>query len=292
MAVKYDEEFNFPMLKTETANISITDLFKDDLQLTSSPTLFLELKRVIEDPNKSLADAGNIIINDPSLTMRLLKLVNSAYYGFPGRIATVTHAISIIGTNELQNLVLATLIITKFSEATGGMMTMHDFWAMSLRSALTAKELALQCKISDNKESVFICGLLHDIGKLAFYRRIPELAREIGLLAEGTGESEADVEQKFLGFNHYDAGAELAKLWNLPAIISETIAQHCRPDSLRPFCLVADLVRSANLISKMELSDQATDLNRWGITDDELSTIIDKVNDQFDDVFSIFYPGL
>jgi putative nucleotidyltransferase with HDIG domain len=280
------------MLKTETADISIADLFKGDLQLTSSPTLFLELKRVIEDPNKSMADAGNIIINDPSLTMRLLKLVNSAYYGFPGRIATVTHAISIIGSNELQNLVLATLIIAKFSSEPGGMMTMHDFWAMSLRTALMAKELALQCKIRDNKESVFICGLLHDIGKLVFFRRIPELAREIGLLAERTGDAEVDVELKILGFNHYDTGAELAKLWNLPAIIFETIAQHCRPDSLSPFRTVADLVRSANLISKMELSDQATDLRVLGITDDELSKIIDKVNDQFDEVFSIFYPGL
>jgi len=280
------------MLTTETANINITDLFKGDLQLTSSPTLFLELKRVLEDPNKSLADAGNIIINDPSLTMRLLKLVNSSYYGFPGRIATVTHAISIIGSNELQHLVLATLIIAKFSAEPSGIITMHDFWAMGLRSALTAKELAVQCKIRDNKEAVFICGLLHDIGKLVFYRRIPELARKIGHLTERTGEPEVDVEHKILGFNHYDAGAELAKLWNLPAIISETIAQHCRPDNLSPFRIVADLVRSANLISKMELSEQATDLREWGITDDELGKIIDKVDDQFEEVFSIFYPGL
>jgi HD-like signal output (HDOD) protein len=282
------------MLKTETTHISITDLLKGDLQLTSSPTLFLELKRVLDDPNKSLADASNIISKDPGLTIRLLKLVNSAYYGFPGRIVTVTHAISIIGSTELQNLVLATLIITKFSEQPGGMMTMHDFWAMSLRNALTAKELtlALHCKIKNIKESVFICGLLHEIGKLVFYRRIPELAQEIGLQVEQTGEAEVDVEQQVLGFNHYDTGAELARIWNLPSIISETIAQHCRPDSSSPYSLIADIVRSANLASKMELSDKATDLNKWGITDDELSEILDKVDDQFDEIFSVFYPGV
>jgi putative nucleotidyltransferase with HDIG domain len=282
------------MLKTETTDISISDLLTGDLQLTSSPTLFLELKRVLDDPNKSLNDAGDILSKDPGLTMRLLKLVNSAYYGFPGRIATVTHAISIIGSNELQNLVLATLIITKFSAQPGGMMTMHDFWAMSLRNALTAKELALalHCQIKNVKESVFICGLLHEIGKLVFYRRIPELAQEIGLQVERTGQAEVDVEQQVLGFNHYDTGAELARLWNLPTIISETIAQHCRPDSSSPYCLIADLVRSANLVSKMELSDKATDLTKWGITDDELSEIIDKVEDQFDEIFSVFYPGV
>ena len=281
------------MLKTERIDISIDDLLTDDLQLTSSPTLFLELKKVLDDPNKSLTDASDIISKDPGLTIRLLKLVNSAYYGFPGRIATVTHAISIIGADELQNLVLATLIITKFSEQPGGMMSMHDFWALSLRNAITAKELtlALHCKIKNIKESVFICGLLHEIGKLVFYRRITDIAREIGLQVEHTGTPEVEIEQQFLGFNHYDTGAELARLWNLPSIISESIAQHCLPDTSSPFSLISDIVRSANLISKMELSDKATDLNKWGITDDELSDIIDKVDDQFDEIFSVFYPG-
>ncbi len=280
------------MLKTETKDITLTDLFKGDLQLTSPPNLFLELKRVLNDPNKSLADAGNLIANDPGLTIRLLKLVNSAYYAFPGRIATVTHAVSIIGSDELQNLVLATLIIEKFSTQSKGMMSMHDFWAMSLRSALTSKELASHCKIKENKESIFVCGLLHDIGKLVFYRQIPEIAQKIGLLVEQNGEADEIVEQKLLGFNHYDVGAELARLWSLPTLISETIAQHCRTDSFNPFGDIADLVRSANLISKMELSDEATNLSKWDISDNQLSDLIDKVNDQFDEIFSIFYPNL
>ncbi len=279
------------MLKTETKDITLTDLFKGDLQLTSPPNLFLELKRVLNDPNKSLADAGNLIANDPGLTIRLLKLVNSAYYAFPGRIATVTHAISIIGSDELQNLVLATLIIEKFSTQSNSMMSMHDFWAMSLRSALTAKELASHCKTKENKESIFVCGLLHDIGKLVFYRQIPEISQKIGLLVEQSGEAEEDVEQKLLGFNHYDVGAELARLWNLPGLISETIAQHCRSNSASPFFDIADLVRSANLISKMELSDEASNLSKRGISDNQLSDLIDKVNDQFDEIFSIFYPN-
>ena len=279
------------MLTTETAKITIGDLFKSDLQLTSPPNLFFELNRVLEDPNKSLEDAGNIIAKDPGLAMKLLKQVNSSYYGFSGKIATVTHAISLIGANELRNLVLATLIIDKFSAQTEGMMSMHDFWAMCLRNALMAKELALHCQIKINKETIFICGLLHEIGKLVFFRRIPNIAKEIGQLVEQTGECEIDVEQRILGFNHYDVGAELTRLWNLPAIISETIAQHCRSDKSSPYFGVADLVRTANLISKMELTDEATNLDKWGITDDELSIIIDKVEDQFEEIFSIFYRG-
>jgi HD-like signal output (HDOD) protein len=281
------------MFETKTADISIADLLKDDLQLTSPPALFFELKRIIDDPNKSLADAGNIIINDPALTMRILKLVNSAYFGFPNRVSTVTHAISIIGTKELQNLVLATLIIDKFSSQPDGIMSMHDFWAMSLRSALTATELALALhhRNKEEKESIFICGLLHEIGTLVFYRRIPELAREIGLIVEQSGETEVDIEQRVLGFNHYDTGAELARCWGLPAIIPETIAQHCKPNKFSPYDLIADLVRSSSMISKMAWPDTATNLHKWGITDDELGMIIDKVHDQFEAIFSIFYPA-
>ncbi len=280
------------MLKTELSTINIADLFKGDLQLTSPPAIFFELKRVLDDPNKSLADAGDVILNDPNLTIRLLKLVNSAYFGFSDRIATVSHAVSLIGSKELQNLVLATLIIEKFSTQPGGMMSMHDFWAMSLRSALMAKELALHCKVKFDKESIFICGLLHDIGKLVFYRQIPELAKKIEQYVERTGESEIDAEQEILGFNRFDTGAELARLWNLPEIIPESILQHCRLDTSSPYSFVADIVRTANLISKMEFSDQLTDLNKWGINDDELSTIIDNVHEQFEDIFAIFYPNL
>jgi HD-like signal output (HDOD) protein len=281
------------MPQIEQADISINDLFKGDLRLASPPALYFELKKVLEDPNKSLDDAGNVIMNDPALTMRLLKLVNSAYFSFPSRISTVSKAISLVGSKELQNLVLATLIIDKFTAQPGGMMSMREFWAMSLRGALMAKELALtlHCKNNEVKESIFICGLLHEIGKLVFYCRIPELAQKIGLIIEQTGEAEVDVEQQVLGFNHYDAGAELARLWNLPTIIPETIAQHCHPDKSSTYSLIADLVRSVNLSSTMEISDRASDLHKWGITDEQLTMIIDKVNEQFDALFSIFYAG-
>ena len=173
-----------PMSSHNHTDLTISDLFKGDLQLTSPPAIYFQLKKVIDDPHKSLSEAGKIIDKDPALSMRLLKVVNSAFFGFPSQISTISHAISLIGIQELQNLVLGTLIIEKFSVLPGGMLSMHDFWALSLRSALTAKELANYWKHTEENESLFICGLLHDIGKLVFYRRIPDLAREVGLLVE------------------------------------------------------------------------------------------------------------
>ena len=271
-------------------DLTISDLFKGDLQLTSPPAIYFQLKKVIDDPHKSLSEAGKIIDKDPALSMRLLKVVNSAFFGFPSQISTISHAISLIGIQELQNLVLGTLIIEKFSVLPGGMLSMHDFWALSLRSALTAKELANYWKHTEENESLFICGLLHDIGKLVFYRRIPDLAREVGLLVETANADEIDAEHRVIGFDHYQTGAELSKLWNLPTIITETMAQHCIMDYAGPYKNAADIVRTANLISKMEFSSNLTHLETIGISDEDLSQIIDKVHDQFEEIFAIFYP--
>lgn len=279
-----------PMPTSEPSNLTSADLLKGDLQLTSPPAIFFALKKTIEDPNKSMVDAGHIIEKDPALTIRLLKLVNSAFFGFPSRIVTISHAITLIGTRELQNLVLSTLIIDRFSMLPNGMLSMHDFWAMSLRTALTAKELAAHWKNNDEKESLFICGLLHEIGKLVFFRRIPELAREVGLLVESAGIDEIETERKIIGFDHYETGAELAKLWKLPEIISETIALHSYPDKTSRYKNAASIVRSANHITKMAFSDSETDLSPIGISDEQLSDIIDKVHDQFEEIFNIFYP--
>ncbi|MGR9045541.1 MAG: HDOD domain-containing protein [Gammaproteobacteria bacterium] len=279
------------MTPLDQNHLTIADLFRGDLQLTSPPAIYFQLKKIIEDPHKSIADAGKVIDKDPALSMRLLKLVNSAFFGFPSKISSISHAISLIGTHELQNLVLGTLIIERFSSLPGGMMTMHDFWAMSLRSALMAKELANFWTIDEDSDSVFICGLLHDIGKLVFYRRIPALAREVGLLLETANVDEIDAEQRIIGFDHYQTGAELSRLWNLPDIIIESMAQHDNPAYSGPYKKAVDVVRTANLISKMEFSSELTDLGSIGISDAELSRIIDRTYDQFEEIFDIFYPA-
>ena len=279
------------MSHLDPPDLMIHDLFKGDLQLTSPPAVYFHLTKILADPHKTLKDAGEIIEKDPSLSMRLLKLVNSAFFGFPSRISTISRAISMIGIQELQNLVLSTLIIEKFSSLPGGLLSMSEFWAMSLRSALTAKELSAYWQNAEDRECLFICGLLHDIGKLVFYRRIPELAREVGLLVEATQADEAETERHLIGFDHYETGAELSRLWRLPEIISETIRQHSYPDYYGPYNNAASIVRSANLISKMDFLNEATNLQALGISENQLSQIIDKVHLQFEEIFAIFYPG-
>ena len=243
------------MTTANNTELSITDLLRGDLQLASLPTIYFELKKVTDDPTKTLNDAGKIIEKDPGLTTRLLKIVNSAFFGFPAKISTLSHAINLIGVRELENLVLATLVVDKFSSLPSGLISMRDFWSISLRCALNAKELCSYHCESETSETIFVCGLLHDIGRLVFYRRIPALAREIGLQKASSEKDEVQIEQNLLGFDHYQTGAELAKLWNLPVIIETTIRHHSNPDMAGQFSHEANIVKLAFQLSQQKNFD-------------------------------------
>lgn len=279
------------MLATLSSNLKISDLFRGDLQLTSPPNIYFELQRTAANPDKSITDIGFIIEQDPALSIRLLKIVNSPFFGFPGQISSIKRAITIIGVQELQNLILATVVIDKFSSLPGGLLSMHDFWARSLRCALISKELCIYSNNKDDLDSMFICGLLHDIGQLVFYRRIPVLAREIGLLVESSGIDEIQAENNILGFNHYQTGAELARLWRLPGIIIETIDQHDHRDYAGVFAEAASIIRTANYLCKMDTANTHPNAFCNDIPADDLSSIIEKVHNQFEAVFKLFYSA-
>ncbi len=277
------------MLAAISTNLNISDLFRGDLQLTSSPNVYFELQKTVANPDKSIKDIGFIIEQDPALSIRTLKIVNSVFFGFPAQIASIERAITIIGVQTLQNLVLATVVIDKFSSMPGGLLSMHDFWARSLRCALISKELCIYRNNKDDLDSMFICGLLHDIGQLVFCRRIPALARQIGLLVESRGADEIQAENTILGFNHYQTGAELARIWRLPEIIVETISQHNHPDYTGVFADAASIIRTANYLCKMDTENTHPNSFCNHIPADDLSNIIDKAHDQFEVIFKLFY---
>ncbi len=282
------------MLNTSHQDLLISDLFKGDIQLASPPNIYFELQKIIENPVKTVADAAYVIEKDAGLSIRLLKLVNSAFYGFPSKIASIDRAINLIGTKELQNITLATVVIDRFSDLPSSLISMHDFWAKNLRCALIAQGIDqfLDKQFSD---SIFACGILHNIGQLVFFLKIPELAKEVNLMLladeSSTGIDEIAFEQEIIGFDHYEAGATLTKLWKLPDIITESIRLHTSPDSTENYHEIASILRLADSYSKLDdiFSDAINhDLN---IPASDMSVIIDHAYDQFDDIFKVFYPG-
>lgn len=282
-------KFKLLMISDISKHLKSSDLFIDSLQLASPPNIYFVLKKTIENQYKSLEDVAFIIENDPALAMRILKVVNSAFFGLPMPIASIQHAINFIGIQTLQNMVLATVVIDKFSSLPGGLHSMQDFWARSVRCALLSKEICIYRNNKDDLEVIFICGLLHDIGQLVFYCKIPDLARQIDLLIENSNLDEIKAENNILGFNHYETGSELAQLWRLPEIIIETIRQHNNPSYAGAFADAASIVRSANYLCKIDAQNVQSCSFCSDIPENELCKILERTDKQFDVIFKLFY---
>ncbi len=282
------------MLNSYSSVLTISDLLRGDLQLASPPNIYFALKKIVDDPYKSPKDAAFVIENDASLSAKLLKIVNSAFYGFPSQIASIEKAINLIGTRELENLVLSTIIIERFSDLPGQTFSMHDFWARNLRCALLSREFDQQTgkKYADE---AFICGLLHNLGQLLFYRRIPVLAREVELLLESKLLAESNdlmlIEQQVIGFDHFQAGAELCSLWNLPELIIESIRLHAFLSDSGPYADIAAIVRLADNFSHMDTPYDAITVNGSSLTAEKIGSIIEKTNHEFEAIFKLFYPS-
>jgi len=275
-------------------DLTIADLFRGDVQLASPPNVYFELQRVSEDPNKSLADAAFIIEQDAALSLKLLKIVNSAFYGFPAQIVSISRAITLIGIKELRSIILSTIIMDKFSALPSDMMSMHDFWARSLRCALIAQELDKHLG-NEFSDSAFLCGIVHNIGQLVFFLRIPELARNSYLSLQAQ-ESQAvldeiAIETDIIGFDHFQAGAALTKLWNLPELITESIRLHAYPDNTDAHHKIASIIRVADTYSRIDQDWSNLGPNNLDVSIDEISAILDTTHEKFEQIFKVFYHG-
>jgi putative nucleotidyltransferase with HDIG domain len=208
--------------------MNISELIQGDDQLATLPDIFYKLNAAIEDPDCTFDDIGEIISIDPGLTARLLRIVNSAFYGFSTQVETVTHALTIIGTDQLAQLVLATSVMGQFKGIPSDLLDIESFWRHSIAAGLAARSIA-SLSGEYNVERFFVAGLLHDIGRLILCIKAPEETRETFKRAEASGKLLCIEEQKTFGFDHAELGGELLKAWNLPDRLVESITFHHSP---------------------------------------------------------------
>lgn len=195
-------------------------------ELPTLPTVYVKLSHLLDAEDSSIRMISNIISDDQAVAAMVLKIVNSASYGFYNKIGDLQHAIVILGLNEIKSLVLATSmykIVKQFKS--GSAFNMQEFWKHSIGCAILAKVLAETAYIKD-PEDVFTGGLLHDIGKLihATYLR-EEFESAVANVVE-TGYQMFESEEKILGFNHAWTGSALAEKWRLPRRTVNMIAHH------------------------------------------------------------------
>ena len=224
----------------------LASLLEEDVALVSLPHIFTEINRVISDPRSSAVHVADVISKDPNLTARLLRIVNSAFYGFPSKIDTISRAVTVLGSKELSTLALGTSVLNIFNDIPADLVDMKSFWEHSVACGAAARMIGSYKNIA-NTERLFVSGLLHDIGRIIIYKNFPSAGREMLLYAQQSECLLRSAEQEVLGFDHGQIGAMLMQKWKLPVILEQALGYHHRPtQSQHP--LEAGLVHIADIL--------------------------------------------
>jgi putative nucleotidyltransferase with HDIG domain len=215
--------------------------------LVSLPTIFFQIERAINHPSSSSTDIAKALCTDQGLSARLLRIANSAFYGFPQRVESVDQAIRVIGTRQLHDLVLATVVLTQFRGVDAKLVTMKSFWQHSFACGIAARSLATLRRES-NVEHFFVAGLLHDIGSLVLYQEFPQRAAVALEMHQREKTALDEVERSVIGCDHGKVGAALMTLWKLPESYREVAANHHNPAGCRSPSVGTAVVHIADLL--------------------------------------------
>jgi len=274
-------------------------LIQGSLKLFSLPDIYFQISEMISDPRFTADDMGKVIAKDPGLSARLLKIVNSSFYGFQAKVDTVSRAITIVGVEDLKNLVLATSVIDKFNDIPVELVDMTDFWMRSVHCGIFAKLLAKESSVL-HCERLFLTGLLHNVGSLIMYNKAPDKSREVLQAANYNRELVGVIEKQVFGFTHADVGSALIKQWGLPESLYEAVGCYLEPETALIHPLDAYLLCLASRLTNRKM-DESLDEILSEFTEDALSImridldLLDKVIMQseveFSQVFELMAPS-
>ena len=201
---------------------------KLNIKLPEIPSIVNELNDKTADPFASANDIAEIVDKSPSLTAILLRIVNSAFYSFSAKIDTVSRAVTLIGSKEITGLALGLSTMQVFKDIPEDIIDMKSFLRHSLLCGLISRIIASQ-KNMPQTEPMFVSGLLHDVGRLIFYKYFPDHAKRLFNAVFDTHQSLYSIENKYIGCRHTEIGKLLLKKWRLSKTLESNVHYHHRP---------------------------------------------------------------
>ena len=212
------------------------------------PDLYFKLKKVIENPRSSFKAIAEVILHDPALSARILKVANSPFFNPGFKVESIDRALTFIGMNQLEELVLGTAVMESFKDIPTDLIDINAFWKHSIGCALSARLIAEHIR-EPGKDRFFLLGILHDIGSLIIYKKSPKAAQKALELSEKNSEFLFQVENQIHGFNHADVAASLFRLWKLPEELVQIIAKHHIPTESKTFSKESSIICLADLLA-------------------------------------------
>jgi len=197
-------------------------------RLPSLPTIALEVIELCRRPDINIKQIAETISNDPALSTKILRTVNSSYYGLSQPVRTISHALVILGLNSVKTLALGFSLLTDLKQQTEDEFDMMTFWQHALFSAVAARSVA-QAAGSLHHEEAFLGGLLQDLGMMALIQHLGDEYTDLVVQAEGDRQRLLDLERDHLGIEHTMVGYKLAEHWKLPPDLLQTVRWHHEP---------------------------------------------------------------
>ena len=241
--------------------------------LQAMPSVIVKVLNVMKDPNASMKDLGDIVIYDQSLTVKILALVNSAYYGFSQQISSINIALSLLGMTKVKNIIVAVAMKPMMSGASD-----KALWKHSIKVAAGCEYLAKLTKIMDADEA-FIAGFIHDIGKTVLTMSNAKMYEKVIEVAN-SGHDILEVERKYFDSDHVKTGSLLAKRWQLPILLANIVSYHHTP-SLSSIPIPCNLVCVVDKLMQDNYNPNSIDkdfLKTMGIDLDDIEDLRNAIS--------------
>ncbi len=213
-------------------------------ELVTLPAIYHRVKQVFDDPEGSVLDLAKVVVADPGITMRVLRVVNSVFYGFPGKVETMSRAVSVLGMQQVHDIVLATTVTAVFSGMRPERMDVGRFWRASAMRGLLARAAAKSCGLLD-AERLFVGGMLADIGHMVMYMHVPQLAEQALAESRASGVPPEVTERALIGCDYAEVGEALLREWRLPTSFAIAIGAQIDPSRGAPHEFEACLLHLA-----------------------------------------------
>jgi HD-like signal output (HDOD) protein len=242
------------MVETKTPSASLERDFillqlKEIRDLPTLPAVFVRIIRSLHNPNTSVKDIAEVVETDQAITMKILRLINSSFYGLSRSVDSVHQAIVLLGANTLKNVVISASVFKALSgSGQDNTFNREAFWQHSIGCGMIARFLGNQTGHGRDEEG-FIAGIIHDIGKVVLDQYFHDQLILVAKKVRTDKISFYQAEREIIGATHAEIGSYLAEMWNIPDKLVDVIARHHQPANLTHHAPVVGLISISDMIA-------------------------------------------